>query len=387
MYHEDPGLAAFDAAVTSSREAGDGVWDVILDRTAFYPTGGGQPHDLGRLGGHEVIEVREEGEAIVHSVRGNPGPGPVRGEVDWERRLDHRQQHTGQHILSRAFVDLCGADTVGFHLGRERCSIDLDHGDLTEADLDAAEALANRIVLDDAPVTVSLHDDPAELPDDIRREFAGTGTVRLVRIGTFDVNPCCGTHCERSGQVGPIKILRSERNKGGERVEFVCGGRALRDHARRHRLLRDLALDLTTEEDGIPARVAALRDENKAVRSRLEHVEGELRENLVRTWLDEPGVGAIVRVLGPERDAWLAPLASELAGAGRVALLAAGDDGGWRVAFAVPEGDSRHAGNLLRAALQTLGEKGGGSERLGRGRVDPAAWDRLAAALTSKEHG
>jgi alanyl-tRNA synthetase len=379
LYHEDPEQRSFDARVLEVRDVPGGGVAVVLDRTAFYPTGGGQPHDLGAIDGRPVLEVVEDGDLVLHRMDAAPGAETVTGEVDWERRLDHRQQHTGQHILSRALEDTAGAATVGFHLGRERCSIDLDREDLDEEAFDAAETLANRIVLEDLPVRTTWHDAPSEVEVPVRKEFAGTGRLRVIHIGAFDANPCCGTHCSRTGQVGPVKPLRWERKRGGTRLEFVCGGRALEDYARRHRALRAMALALTTEEFDVPARVEAVQADLKILRARLERTERELREAAVERLAGDAGRGILIHDAGDARATWLAPMATALAGrTGRRVALHSREDDGVRVALALPEGDGARAGDLLRAALAGVGGRGGGAERLAQGRVPEAG---LGAAL------
>lgn len=382
LYHEDPELRVFDAAVIALRSLEDGTVEVELDRSAFYPAGGGQPHDLGRLGGVPLLDVREDGERVIHVLAGPPPGKALRGEVDWDRRLDHRQQHTGQHILSRAFEETARAATVGFHLGAERCTIDLDRDDVDDAALVRAEALANRIVMDDVPVSVTWHDDPSALPKAVRKDEPVSGPIRLVHVGEFDANPCCGTHCGRSGQVGPIKVLRTERKKGGLRVEFVCGGRALRDYARRHETLRAVALTLTTEEFDVPERVRALQDDAKGALSRLRKAEEELRDLTVDRWIAESSDDPIVRDVGPGREAWIAPVASALAArSGRRALVYAGGANPVRMALAYPSGDPGHAGDDLRVRLAEHGGKGGGANGMGQGQAPAAAMDAIVRAL------
>jgi alanyl-tRNA synthetase len=395
LYHDDPELRIFQAEVVETRPGPGETLEVVLDRTAFYPTGGGQPHDLGILDGRRVLDVFEEGERVVHRIKGEAPAGAVRGEVDWERRLDHRQQHTGQHILSRAFVDTADANTVGFHLGAERCTIDLDREDLDDEALERAERAANDMVLADVAVEAAVYPDLDAVPVHLRKEAAVTGDIRVVTVGDFDANACCGTHCARSGEVGPIKVVRTERKKGGLRVEFLCGRRALEDYRLRHRALRGLALDLTTEEPEVPARVAALREELKEARARAEWAEAELRERLVDDWAAETGSGPYARDLGPDRGSWLGPMASELAvRRGEPVLLVSAGPDGVQVALAVPETAEGNAGRILRALLEPRGGKGGGSNRLAQGRVPAAegeallrAWRESGAGGTEAQRG
>jgi alanyl-tRNA synthetase len=382
LYHEDPALLVFRARVVSERSGPGGTWDVVLDETAFYPTGGGQPHDLGVLGGVAVLDVFEEGDAVVHRLAARP-PGEVEGRVDRARRLDHRRQHTGQHILSRAFLETAGAATVGFHLGAEHCTIDLDRGDLGEQDLDRAEARANEVVLQDVPVEAAWYASADLLPPDLRRETELAGPLRVVSVGSFDRNACCGTHCSRSGEVGPVKILAMEKKKGGARVEFLCGERALGDHRRRHRALRAAGRLLTTGDLQVPERVAALREELRGVRTALATAEAELRERLVAEAARGSGPASVD--VGPGREAWLVDIANAVAARRGAAVLATSrEEDGVRVAAVVP---GAHAGNLLRDLLAEAGGRGGGPAGLGQGRVPASGLPRLLEAWAARATG
>ena len=240
LYYHDAHLLEFDAVTVAVEPRGD--HDVVyLDRTAFYPTSGGQPFDLGELDGRAIIDVVDDDDGRIAHVLTRSEPGlrvgsPVRGVVDRRRRFDHMQQHTGQHILSAAFDRLFGARTVSFHLGTDSATIDLS-AELNARDLAAGEDEANRIVWANGPVTVTFAtaDEAAKLP--LRKEPAREGLLRLVDVEGMDLSACGGTHVDRTGAVGLIAIRSWERFKGGQRVEFVCGGRALA-HFRR---LRDIA--------------------------------------------------------------------------------------------------------------------------------------------------
>lgn len=262
LYYADSYLRQFRARVIESLESG-GRPAAVLDQTAFYPTSGGQPHDVGRLGNARVLDVavREPDQAVLHllDVRLEPGL-TVEGEIDWPRRFDHMQQHTGQHILSQAFVRTAGADTIGFHLGAESVSIDLATPSLPDRLVSEAESLANEVVTGNLPVRAWFPDEAelAALPLRKRPEVAGP--VRIVAIGDFDHSACGGTHVGRTGEIGLIAVLRTERLKRGTRVEFLAGHRARADYARKHALLRELSVSLTCALDELPASVARLRD-------------------------------------------------------------------------------------------------------------------------------
>lgn len=228
LYYDASTTREFDATIvrTEARDAHTAVW---LDRTAFYPSSGGQPHDLGTLAGVAVIDVQDDEQGdVVHLVDGVlPAPGAtVHGAVDWARRVDHMQQHTGQHLLSAVLEHGFSAKTVSFHLGTDASTIDLDR-ELSTAQLAKAEALVNDAVWSDVPVTVryATEDEARALP--LRKESARSGTLRLVEIEGHDLSACGGTHVARTGAIGQVALTSWERFKGGQRLEFLCGRRAL----------------------------------------------------------------------------------------------------------------------------------------------------------------
>jgi alanyl-tRNA synthetase len=226
LYYDEPYLASFDASVTAcaSRE---GRFAVRLDRTAFYPSSGGQPFDTGTLGGARVLDVVDEDDDVVHVVDRSFDVGAsVSGAIDWPRRFDHMQQHTGQHVLSAAFDRLLGVRTESFHLGVAAATIDL-HREVTSDEIRAAEDEANRIVWEDRPVAIRFVTaaEAASLP--LRKEPARAGLLRLIEVEEFDVSACGGTHVARTGAVGIVAVSGWEKLRGGTRVEFLCGRRTL----------------------------------------------------------------------------------------------------------------------------------------------------------------
>jgi alanyl-tRNA synthetase len=278
LYYTDPYLQAFDAIVARVDRTPERL-SVILDRTAFYPTSGGQPFDTGQLGDFRVIDVIDEEDGTIAHVldqgrrtdegpRTDQGPRPldqgqtVRGSIDWPRRFDHMQQHTGQHVLSAAIDKLFGVRTVSFHLGAEVSTIDVAR-ELSASEIAAAESEANRIVWEDRPVTIRFadSDEAARLP--LRKESLRGGTLRLIDIESFDLSACGGTHVSRTGGIGIIAVANWERFKGGQRIEFVCGGRALQ----RFRTTRDAVTSsvrlLSVLPDELPAAIQRMQAEAK----------------------------------------------------------------------------------------------------------------------------
>ncbi len=393
-----PDLLRFEAEVLAVRPLG-GRPAVILDRTAFYPEGGGQPSDRGRLGGVRVVDVQEEGGEVLHALDGPAPSGRVACEVDAARRRDHLQQHHGQHLLSAAFAAVAGAATVSFHLGEETCTIDLDRppGQLGPPALRAAEAAANDLVFRDLPVTARdfTPEELARLP--LRKEAARGARVVVVSAAPLapglegaeilDASPCGGTHPPRTGGVGAIAVLRAQKWGAGTRVEFACGGRVVAALAEAGRRLQEAAGALRCAPAELPAAAARAAEEGSARRRELERLVVALaeveaaklaagREGPVRAVVVPPVAGAA---------AWARAVAQALAKLGRVALLGAVEDGRAFLAFARPAGPGPHLGERLKAAAGALGGKGGGAPDFAQGGGPEAAG--LAEALAEAERG
>ena len=238
LYYDDSSLLSFDATVVRAEPRGERV-AVWLDRTAFYPTSGGQPFDTGTLGGLPVIAVEDDDSGdVVHLVSGAaPDVGAMlHGDVDWLRRFAHMQQHTGQHVLSAVIEHAFGARTVSFHLGTDASTIDIDR-ELTPTQIARVELSANDVVWRDVAVSVRYATDAEARALPLRKESARAGTLRLVDIQDVDLSACGGTHVARTGSLGPVVVSSWERFKGGQRIEFLCGGRAIK----RFQQLRDMA--------------------------------------------------------------------------------------------------------------------------------------------------
>jgi alanyl-tRNA synthetase len=274
LYYTDPYLTEFDARVVDLRDVA-GRSGVVLDCTAFYPTSGGQPFDTGTIGGARVVDVVDGDDGvIVHIVEGvvevsapaagDSGKGILSGRVDWARRFDHMQQHTGQHVLSAAFERVMDAATLSSHLGEERSSIELAVGDTDWRAIERIEEAANRIVWEDRPIERHWVDDEGVKRFKLRKPPAVSGRIRIVEIPDWDVSACGGTHTRRTGEVGAIKIVRWEKVRGNTRFEFLCGARALRDHAWRTEALLEAAKRRTLKDRELIAhleKAAAERDE------------------------------------------------------------------------------------------------------------------------------
>ena len=291
LYYADPYLQAFDAAVQRVERRGEHT-TVTLDRTAFYPTSGGQPFDVGLLGTVRVVDVVDDDDGSVAHIVEDPTsalqPGAaVHGTIDWARRFDHMQQHTGQHVLSAAFDRLFGIRTVSFHLGAAGSTIDLAR-EATVSEIAAAESEANRIVWEDRPVVIryASAEDAARMP--LRKESVRGGTLRLIDVEGFDLSACGGTHVSRTGGIGLIAVAAWERFKGGQRIEFLCGGRVLD----RWRPLRDTVTGSVRQLSVLPEELPAAIERLQVDAKEQKRLIGVLQTDLARYRADEIAAAA-----------------------------------------------------------------------------------------------
>jgi alanyl-tRNA synthetase len=370
LYYTDPYATEFEAEILRVEDL-DGRTAVVLDRSAFYPTSGGQPHDVGTIGDARVIDVVEGEDGVIrHLVEGSPGAGAVTGRIDWQRRFDHMQQHTGQHVLSAAFDRLAQARTDSFHLGTASATIDLAR-DVTPAAIDRVEVEANRIVWEDRPVHIRFADaqEAAALP--LRKESGRTGTLRLIDVEGFDLSACGGTHVARTGAIGIIAVSSWEKFRGGTRVEFVCGARALRAH----RLLRDtvaasvrLASVLPAE---LPAGIERLQADAKDARRQLKDLHARLAA------FEGDALAARAEPAGPRRIVAAALEGWDANGLKAVAAAIAARPGHVAALFSTPAPSAvviarapdatADCAAVLKAIVAAFGGKGGGRPELAQG--------------------
>jgi len=366
-YLTDPHETAFQARVVSAKPLEKGRFDVVLDRTCFYPDSGGQLCDHGRISGAPVIDVREaDGGAVVHTVHVGEAPaGMVEGSVDWDRRYDHMQQHTGQHVLSRAFIEIADLHTVSFHMGDESCTIDLEGDGFDEEISRRAEAMANRIIEENRPVTsrtVAIDElDTAELR---RKVPEGVSDVRLVEVAGLDVIPCCGTHVAATGELRLIKVLKAEKAKNNTRVYFKVGRRALADYERKHDILQALSNRLTTSEEDVAAKVEKLVAEGQSGRKAIKRLTEKLavlEKDLLVAAADTRGKVRLIVQLLPDADGgYLRQLCAAIRTVDNVvALVGAGDGSFVGVAGEGMGVDLSGAVDLARAMGGSGGGRGG----------------------------
>ena len=367
LYYTDPSIREFEATVMHV-EVADGRQIVRLDRTAFYPTSGGQPFDVGTLGGASVIEVLDGLHGYVdHIVEGAPALGAtVEGRVDWTRRFDHMQQHTGQHVLSAAFDSLLEAPTESFHLGADYATIDLARA-LTPQEIARAEDDANRIVWEDRPVHIRFVDaaEAASLP--LRKAPAREGTLRLIDVDGYDLSACGGTHVPRTGAIGIIAVTGWERFKGGLRVGFVCGNRALRAHRRLRDLVSDSARLLSTMEDEIPAGIERLHGEAKESKRQIKDLQSKLAGHEADRLAASAQDGVVIATM----DGWdpngLKGIASAITARPGLVVALLGAPAPMAVVIARSADRSTDSGSVLKALAAKFGGKGGGRPELAQG--------------------
>lgn len=389
LYYHDSFLREFEARVASAKPGDGNRFQVVLDQTAFYPTSGGQPHDRGTLDDIPVEEVVEADDgSVVHVVERLPAGERVRGQIDWRRRFDHMQQHSGQHLLSAAFVRLFNFPTVSFHLGREVCTIDLATPSLGRRQLQAAEELANQVIFEDRPVRVRFAAAEDSSEKELRRPVERAGELRLIEIEDFDCCPCGGTHAARTGQVGLLLARRLEKIKQQVRVEFVCGGRALAAARADHAHLTEAARLLTTGPAELPNMLRKQFEERRAAEKARARLLARLAEFEARALLAEAELLGERRLLCKVFDDagadYLRLLAARLVKEAAVQLLFATRSQPPALVFAQSPGLEPDMNALLRETVQKIGGKGGGNRNFAQGSAPSP--ERLEEALAAARH-
>jgi alanyl-tRNA synthetase len=370
LYYSDCYLREFQARVVRSEAAPNGV-KLYLDRTAFYPTSGGQPTDFGTIAGLQLLEAVDEGDEIAHLLRQAPEAQEVSGKIDWARRFDLMQQHTGQHILSAAFQRSGDYKTVSFHLGEESSTIDLDSDRLGSRQLEEAEDAANQVVFENRPVRISFQSAGEASRLDLRKPTAREGEVRLVEVEGFDLSACGGTHVNRTGAVGLILVRKVERMKGLTRVEFLCGGRAYQQARRDFRVLSEAARLFSAAPNTVPELIAKQSQElREGARGREKLLERLAEYRARELWQAVPIVAGrrVVRQVFPEEESMLVKfLAHALAKLPSAVALLAVEGQATKLFFAQTPGGTLEMGNILRQTLAKFGGKGGGGRDFAQG--------------------
>lgn len=385
LYYADAYRTSFTANVVERSEDGTRVY---LDDTAFYPTSGGQPHDLGALGGASVVDVVDEGDRIAHVLAAPlaSAASSVTGSVAWPRRYDHMQQHTGQHLLSAVFEDLFGYHTVSVHFGPDYSTVDLDSEGVTYQQLVFAETRANEIVSESRPVTVTFED--AATAAGLRKASDREGTLRIVSIEGVDRSACGGTHVRSTAEIGAVLVRGTEKIRKGTRIEFVCGARAIRRARLDFESLTKIAGSLSASLDDAPSLVAGQAERLKDGDTARKKLEKELATFRVRELYDAaPTAGDGTRTIVVRNAAsmddvrTLAQAAFALPRVVIVGTVASPPS----VLVASSEDSGVDAGRLIKERLTAAGGRGGGSPRLAQGSVPSAgALDTMVESLVNR---
>ena len=394
LYYQDATCKTFAAQIVE-RLSHDGHLAVVLDRTAFYPAGGGQPNDRGKLGDVLVVDVieRDTDSAVLHILDltadartfGKVGDEVI-GELDWPRRFDLMQQHTGQHILSQAFIAVADAETVGFHLTDDTLTIDLDKKNLQPDDIDRAEDLANQVVFEDRPVTARFVTaaELAKLP--LRKPPKVESNIRIVEVEGFDWSPCGGTHVARTGQIGLIKIVNLDRQSDGMRIEFHCGWRALADYRRKHQMISQVASALSVGYGELDQALSRMQVESKDLRKRLAEAEGKLLiyevAELDAAAQDHGEFRLIARAWADREALHLRTLAKKLASKPKMVALLGSSGAQPMFVFARSPDLAFDLVPLVRGTIERIGGKGGGGKPdFAQGGGPSASEDQVRAAI------
>jgi alanyl-tRNA synthetase len=367
LYYNDPYLLEFDASVVEAKAHGGGHAAVVLDKTAFYPTSGGQPNDLGTINDVPLLDCvdDEHSGVVIHVLERELPPGPVHCRIDANRRSDHMQQHSGQHVLSQAFVELFNWPTVSFHLGALTCTIDLPAENVSREQAERAEDLANRIVRDNRTVGVRYIARENIAEAGLRKATERTGEIRVIDISGYDRSACGGTHVRMTGEIGPILVTGLERAKKQTRVQFICGDRVLRYARSANRTLEAISQTISAPPFETAAAVRSLWDEHQAARKRLEDLESELMDHEAASFPVEHGLAmGVFTGRGIEKVKMLA--AKICSRPGTVALLADRGDQ-LRVAFARSADSTADMAALLKKTLERFGGRGGGRPNIAQG--------------------
>jgi alanyl-tRNA synthetase len=406
LYYDNAFLQNFSAQVVdireSSRADGVSIWQIALDRSAFYPTSGGQPYDTGILTATsrngatleapvEIVEEDEQGE-VWHFTRKPLLAGTsVHGSIDWPRRLDHMQQHSGQHLLSAVFARELGAQTVSFHLGETTSTIDLSTGPIAHHSLERVERIANEIIAEDRAVTIrAMERAEAEsllTEGHLRKLPERSGSIRLIEIADCDLNACGGTHVRSTGQIGGLLMRSVERVSRGVRIAFVCGLRAVASARHDFALLSRAGLALSVGSDDIPAAIERFQAEGKFSVKERQRLREELASyHATRLAVEEMIQDnlRLVRRTFTDRDReYVRLLASRVCATvpRTVALFIAAETDPPRIFLARSHDMNLHCGEALRETLAAYGLRGGGSPDLAQGDLSREQAESVAAKL------
>ena len=370
LYYTDPYLREFDATLVDT-VSHEGKTALVLDRTAFYPASGGQPADAGAFHDVRVLDVVDADDGrVLHIVDRAPSTTSLHGTIDWTRRFDHMQQHSGQHVLSAAFDRLFGVRTESFHLGVEYSTIDLAR-EVTSAEMQRAEDEANRVVWEDRPVAIRFASADEARTLGLRKETARQGTIRLIEIAEFDRSACGGTHVARTGAIGIIAVSAVERFRGGSRITFLCGDRALAGFRALKEAVNGSVRVLSVTPSELPSAIERLQADAKELRRRVKTYQEQVASSRADALAASAERVGDVRIVAASLDAWdangLKLIASRIVEHPGFAVALVSEPSPSAIVIARSDDVGVDAGAALKAIVSRFGGKGGGRPTLAQG--------------------
>ncbi len=388
LYYDDAYTTSFQTDVLERADY-NGHQALVFQETFFYPTSGGQPHDLGTIDGLEVVNVinRPEDDAILHLLQNPISAGRITAEIDWNRRFAHMQQHSGQHILSQSFLRILETKTISFHLGAKTSTVDIELSHLADDEADAVEELANQVIWENRTVEQRLVTREEALSYLMRKAPPVVSEkVRLLVISDFDVSACGGTHVSNTGEIGLLKVIGWERRRDSIRVEFVCGKRALSDYHAKNRVVRNLSVLYTTGyrelENSVSNQIDKLSEQRRLLREyRKTIIDYQVAEILNQAQINGEA-GSIVKVFTDVEPKELRIIANQLISKRQLVTLLASVGERTSLVFARDEASSGDMNQLLKQALTMLGAgSGGGSESFAQGSSESCEISKVVSVL------
>ena len=370
LYFNDSYITEFQANITDVVPYGD-KYAILLDKSYFYPESGGQPSDLGTINGVEIEYIAEENDNVMHITRNQLSIGPANCKINWSHRFDHMQQHTGQHILSACFYKLYSGETSSFHIGKDSSTIEIDVENFDSEMIEKIEALANNIVFNNVAVTANIVDKEALAALPLRKQPKVESNIRIITIEDCDWSPCGGTHVNRTGEIGLIKVKRMEKMKNSYKFEFLCGYRALRDYTYKNYIVNKFGSYLSTPEHEIESAYLKFTEDYKYLQKQLSQLRGEVVNYDVQQLQHDAhqinGIKVIMKVF-ENRDFNDIKLISQalISNSSTIALLATKGQS-CQLMFARSENIETNMNNLLKTILPLLNGKGGGSPKAAQG--------------------
>ncbi len=398
LYYQDSYLKEFKAKVLKKIKI-DNQPAVILDETAFYPTSGGQPYDVGVIQDVPVVEVVEEGDEIIHILKEElkeETNSEVIGKIDWERRFNHMQQHLGQHILSGALMEIYGAETVSFHLGEKVCTLDIAKEKITEEEVKKTEEYANKIIFDNRPVKCYFVEGEEDLKRlNLRKVPEKMGKIRIIEVENFDLSACGGTHCRVTGEVGLIKITKWEKRGEKIRLEFICGWRAWGDYFWKNELIKNISNKLTIKDSELGEAIDRMLEEQKGIRKELKEFKEKLQDYEARNLINESsliddGIKIINKVFEEKNFQEVMGLVQKMINLDDSVVVLAGIKGkeegeGAKILFACSRALKYDMNRLIREAGKFIEGRGGGAPNFAQagGKKVEGIHEALDFALTN----